>query len=43
MKKIGNMSILAGVTLNNGFINIVTDKSKNVKNHYIALNPGIFF
>lgn len=39
----GNTSLLAGVTLNNGFTNIVTDKSKSVKNHYIALNLGILF
>ncbi|UKT64032.1 porin family protein [Pedobacter mucosus] len=39
----GNTSILAGLSFNNGFTNIVTDKNRNVKNHFIALNFGLFF
>ncbi|WP_316808492.1 porin family protein [Pedobacter agri] len=39
----GNASILAGLTYNNGFTNITTDKSRDVRNHYLALNFGIFF
>lgn len=39
----GNTSIVAGLTLNNGFTNIVSDKGRNVKNHYLALNFGVFF
>jgi len=36
-------SITAGLTYNNGFTNIVKDGDRSVKNHYIALNFGIFF
>lgn len=36
-------SIVAGLTFNNGFTNIVTDKNRDVRNHYIALNFGVFF
>lgn len=39
----GNTSIIAGLTFNNGFTNITTDKNRNVKNHYLALNFGVFF
>lgn len=39
----GNTSIVAGLTFNNGFTNIVTDKNRNVKNHFLALNFGLFF
>jgi hypothetical protein len=39
----GNTSIVAGLTFNNGFTNIVNDKARNVKNHYLALNFGVFF
>ena len=39
----GNTSVVAGLTFNNGFTNIVTDKARNVKNHYLALNFGVFF
>lgn len=39
----GNTSILAGLTFNNGFTNIATDGNRNVKNHYLALNFGVFF
>ncbi|MGA9648233.1 porin family protein [Pedobacter sp.] len=39
----GNTSIMAGLTFNNGFTNIVKDNSRNVKNHYLALNFGFFF
>lgn len=35
-------SIMAGLTLNNGFTNI-TDNSYSVKNHFVALNLGVFF
>jgi len=39
----GNTSLVAGLTFNNGFTNIVTGNSRNVKNHYLALNFGVFF
>ncbi|PWS32031.1 porin family protein [Pedobacter paludis] len=39
----GNTSIVAGLTFNNGFTNITTDKNRNVKNYYLALNFGVFF
>lgn len=39
----GNASILAGLTYNNGFTNITADKSREVRNHYLALNFGVFF
>jgi len=38
----GNASIMAGLTFNNGFTNIVSD-GRTVKNHYLALNFGVFF
>ncbi|MFD2284662.1 outer membrane beta-barrel protein [Pedobacter petrophilus] len=39
----GNTSIVAGLTFNNGFTNITTEKNRDVRNHYIALNFGVFF
>lgn len=39
----GNASIAAGLTYNNGFTDITTDKSNNVRNHYIGINFGVFF
>ncbi|MCX2576017.1 porin family protein [Pedobacter sandarakinus] len=39
----GNTSIVAGVTLNNGFTNITKDKNRDVRSHYLALNFGVFF
>ena len=40
---VGNKtSIMAGLTLNNGFTNI-SDNSYNVKNHFVAINLGVFF
>ncbi|RDC57277.1 PorT family protein [Pedobacter chinensis] len=39
----GNASVIAGLTFNNGFTNITTDKNRDVRNHYLALNFGIFF
>lgn len=39
----GNTSVLAGLTFNNGFTNIVKDGSRESRNHYVALNFGIFF
>ncbi|WP_421945099.1 porin family protein [Pedobacter sp.] len=39
----GNTSVLAGLTFNNGFTNIVKDGSRESRNHYLALNFGIFF
>lgn len=39
----GNTSIVAGLTFNNGFTNITTEKNKEVRNHYLALNFGVFF
>lgn len=39
----GNTGIVAGLTFNNGFTNIVTDKARDVRSHYLALNFGVFF
>ncbi|RYD79958.1 MAG: PorT family protein [Sphingobacteriales bacterium] len=39
----GNTSILAGVTFNNGFTNIVSGSGRDTKNYYLALNFGLFF
>jgi hypothetical protein len=40
---VGNKtSLMAGLTLNNGFTNI-TDNDYSVKNHFIAINFGVFF
>lgn len=36
-------SIALGLTLNNGFTDITDDKNRNVRNHYLGLNFGIFF
>lgn len=36
-------SIMAGLTFNNGFTNITNDNNRDVRNHYLALNFGIFF
>ncbi|PST84118.1 PorT family protein [Pedobacter yulinensis] len=38
-----NASFTAGLTLNNGFTDITTDRSRNVRNHYVSLNLGVFF
>lgn len=35
-------SVMAGLTLNNGFTNI-TDNDYSVKNHFVAINFGVFF
>ncbi len=37
----GKTSLLLGLTYNNGFTNISTDG--NVKNHFVAINFGVFF
>lgn len=39
----GNASIMAGITFNNGFTNIISNSSRTAKNHYLALNFGVFF
>ncbi|MCZ4225041.1 porin family protein [Pedobacter rhodius] len=39
----GNTSILAGLTFNNGFTNITSDPNRDTRNHYLALNFGLFF
>lgn len=39
----GNTSILAGLTFNNGFTNITNDPNRDTRNHYLALNFGLFF
>lgn len=36
-------SISAGLTYNNGFTNIVKDAGRNVRNHYVGINFGVFF
>lgn len=38
-----NTSFVAGLTFNNGFTNITTDKNRDVRNHYLGLNFGVFF
>lgn len=38
-----NTSIMAGLTLNNGFTDISDDKSRNVRNHYIGITFGVLF
>ncbi|MGY4383748.1 hypothetical protein ACVWYN_000767 [Pedobacter sp. UYP24] len=38
-----NSSITTGLTFNNGFTDITSDKSTTVKNHYIGINFGVFF
>ncbi|WP_113654410.1 porin family protein [Pedobacter namyangjuensis] len=35
-------SIMAGLSLNNGFTNISTNKN-SVRNHYVGINIGVFF
>jgi len=39
----GNTSIAAGLTYNNGFTDITTDKNNNIRNHYLGINFGVFF
>lgn len=36
-------SLTIGLTLNNGFTNIASDKNRSVKNHYLGINVGVFF
>lgn len=36
-------SITTGLTYNNGFTDISSDNNRSVRNHYIAINFGIFF
>lgn len=38
----GKTSVITGLTLNNGFTNIST-AANNVRNHFVALNLGVFF
>lgn len=38
----GKTSLMGGITYNNGLTNIAT-KEQPVKNHYVALNIGVFF
>jgi hypothetical protein len=39
----GNTSIAAGLTYNNGFTDILSDKNASARNHYIGINFGVFF
>jgi hypothetical protein len=39
----GQTSITAGLTFNNGFTDITTDKNTSVRNHYLGINFGVFF
>jgi hypothetical protein len=39
----GQTSITAGLTFNNGFTDITTDKDTSVRNHYLGINFGVFF
>jgi hypothetical protein len=36
-------AITAGLTYSNGFTNIVKDGGRNVRNHYLGINFGVFF
>ncbi|MBB5635857.1 hypothetical protein HDF26_003704 [Pedobacter cryoconitis] len=36
-------SVTTGLTLNNGFTDISSASGRNVRNHYIGLNIGVFF
>lgn len=36
-------SLVIGLTLNNGFTNITSDRNRRVKNHYVGINFGVFF
>jgi hypothetical protein len=38
----GKTSLLGGLTYNNGLTNIAKN-DQSVKNHYVALNIGVFF
>ena len=39
----GHTSIVAGLTYNNGFTNIVKDRGRSVRSHYVGINFGVFF
>lgn len=39
----GNTSLMMGLTLNNGFTNVVSYGDNTVKNHYVGINVGVFF
>ena len=36
-------SVTTGLTYNNGFTNIASNSNSSVRNHYIAINFGVFF
>ena len=38
-----NTSVTTGLTYNNGFTNISSNSNTSVRNHYIAINFGVFF
>lgn len=38
-----NSSISTGLTFNNGFSDITSNKNTTVRNHYVAINFGVFF
>jgi len=38
----GKTSVMTGLTLNNGFTN-VSSSGEKVRNHFVALNIGVFF
>ena len=39
----GNTSLVAGLTYNNGFTDITSDKNTSLRNHYFGLNLAVFF
>lgn len=39
----GHTSLFGGISYNNGFTDITSDKNTNVRNHYIGINLGVFF
>ena len=38
-----SMSLTTGLTFNNGFTHITSDKNNRIRNHYIGINFGVFF
>jgi hypothetical protein len=39
----GQASATVGISFNNGFTDITSDKNTSVRNHYIGINFGVFF
>ncbi|WP_199140163.1 porin family protein [Pedobacter sp. ASV12] len=39
----GKTSLMMGLTLNNGFTNVISYGDNSVRNHYVGVNLGVFF